>query len=245
MIKPVMLAGILAGLALFLMPANAEAQRSYPRTTSRTTIEYRAGWYPVTPYTRYEWTRVRRYDFPYRGRRWHRHRPWPRYDHCRGCAYRSRFDWYDWRPYGYRIPLIYPYAAYVPAIPYVPVYPYVPAVRPPPVPLSRIFLVTNVVVCRTDDDGNERCDAQAELKEKSRKQCKPILESIVRRRELARGYQVVASFKKRASGKIEATVRVAPMIYHPELTHRRLTSSADTSYHALAVLLLESEPDVE
>jgi hypothetical protein len=244
MIKPVMLAGILAGLTLFLMPANAEAQRSY----SRTTIEYRAGWYPVTPYTRYEWTRVRRYDIPYRGRRY-RHHPWRRHHACRGCEYRS---YYGWRPhpygypYGYRMPPICPaYAAYIPAIPLMPAYAYVPATRPPPVPLSRIFLVTNVIVCRKDDDGKEWCDAEAELKAKSRERCKPILESITRKRELARGYQVVASFKKRASGKIEATVRVAPMIYHPGLTHQRLTSSADTSYHALAVLLFESEQDVE
>ena len=234
MITRIALTGILAGLALFSIVMNTLAQRSY----SRTTVEYRAGWYPATPEYAYSRTEIRTYGHPYaydreRQRRYVRpHDPYRRY------AYPHHgFS------YGYRMPVIYPY--YTPVVPPVPVYTNVPAVEPPPIPLSKLFLVTNVVLCHEDGNGIEQCDAQANLAAASSKRCKPILEKITRARELSRGYQVVASFRKRASGRVEATVRISPLIYHPELTHRTLTSAADTSYHALAVFLLESGSDVE
>ncbi len=233
MITRMTLFGILTGLALFTIATNAQAQRSY----SQTTVEYRSSWYPVTPY-RYQRTVVRTYGYPY-GYRSHRYRHWRHR--------RPHYSPYAIPPYhysyGYRMPPIYP--AYIQTVPPMPTYPVAQSTDPRLIPLSELFLVTKVVKCSEDQDGKEQCDTSVKLREESQERCKPILERITRTRELTRGYQVVASFRKRASGSIEATVRVAPLVYHPELTHRTLMSTADTSYHALGVLLLESDEDVE
>jgi len=232
------LTALLTGLALFLNATNAFAQQSYTRTT----IEYRAGWYPATPSVGYSRTMTRTYGYPpygYRGR-WYHHR---RFERPYG-PYAYPYDaTYGFGGYGYQPPPVYP--AFIPAMPPMPVYPNAYQAEPPPIPLSELFLVTRVTLCREDDEGTERCDEQATLARESRNRCKPILERLARKRELSRGYQIVALFRKRASGTVEATVRVSPLLYHPELTYQRLTSVADTSYHALAVFLLETEKEVE